>query len=197
VWVFEPEIIDTIPVGRPVSLEKEIFPKLIAEGVPFYGYKYRGYWKDIGTPDKSHQANRDVLGKNISTPLYEIKSTEADDNVIVGHGTIVDNSVTFFGSVVIGENCLVEKNVVITGPVAIGNNCRISEGCEINDSVIWNNVILGKGVTSKGAIIGHRTVVGDNCYIAEGAVISTDCRIDVSLSKDTRIGPGSSLPSGI
>jgi mannose-1-phosphate guanylyltransferase len=194
VWIFEPEIIDTIPAGRPVSLEKEIFPKLIAEGVPFYGYKYRGYWKDIGTPDKYHQANRDALNKTLSNVLHENKNTKVDDSVFVGSSASLDNSVKFFGPVVIGENCQIEKNVVIKGPVVIGNHCKISEGCEISDSVIWDNVILGKGVVAQRAIIGHRTIIEESCYLGEGAVISPDCHIGVSLSKGTRIGPGSSLP---
>src|SRR5262245_18659793 len=60
-WVMEPAVLDHIPVAQVVSIERDTFPLVLARGLPFYGFQFAGYWKDIGTVDKYVQANRDLL----------------------------------------------------------------------------------------------------------------------------------------
>ena len=67
-YVLEPDVLDLIAPGRPVSIEREVFPLLVDEQA-VYGIALAGYWLDIGTPDAYLQAHRDVLERNFTTEL--------------------------------------------------------------------------------------------------------------------------------
>jgi mannose-1-phosphate guanylyltransferase len=59
-YVLEPEVLELVPPGRAVSIERDVFPRLASEG-SVYGIAVAGYWLDVGTPESYLQAHRDVL----------------------------------------------------------------------------------------------------------------------------------------
>ena len=66
-YVIEPQVLDLIPRGRAVSIEREIFPRLVGQGL--YGRRLEGYWMDIGTPERYLQATWDILDGTVETEL--------------------------------------------------------------------------------------------------------------------------------
>ena len=66
VYCLEPEVLDLIPSGRAVSIEREVFPRLVEQGA-CYGLALPGYWLDVGTPESYLQAHRDVLEGHVET----------------------------------------------------------------------------------------------------------------------------------
>src|SRR5919109_4636550 len=61
IYVLEPDTFDRIPKDTPWSIERSFFPSLIERGETFVAYVYRGYWIDIGTPEKYMQVHRDMM----------------------------------------------------------------------------------------------------------------------------------------
>ena len=192
VWVMEPEVLDVIPPEKMISLEKQIFPKLLAENVLFYGYKFSGYWKDIGTPDKYLQAQRDVL---LGRMPEQIEGIEVKPNVWIGFNSNMSESASIIGPVVIGNGCSIGPDSRIVGPAVIGNDCQIAAECSVEDSVIWSDVVLEEGVQVFSAIVGAHTSIRKGCKIGIGTIISDNCSIGtfISLPANTAIGPGSTL----
>jgi len=158
VYLLDPMILDYIETGRLVSMEKEIFPQIINDTGRFFGYKFQGYWMDIGrisSYKKVHnfllekQNLKNFIGENCEIN-GELKKTCIGDNVIIGKNSRLDSCVVY-------NNAVIEDNVVISGCIIgenskigvfsniknsiIGDNETIEENSKINEKVIWNQPI--------------------------------------------------------
>jgi mannose-1-phosphate guanylyltransferase len=124
-YALSPEILNTIPSGK-VSLEREIFPKLAAEG-QLNAYKYYGDWIDIGVPEDYLKADK------------ILRSSPAS----IGEHTVIGTNTTILDSI-IWENTSIGKNTHITNTIianncTIGNNVKIHNNITINTAKIWPN----------------------------------------------------------
>ena len=61
IYAISPEIMDYVPLGVPYDFARDLFPRLLQEGVPMTGVPMEGYWRDIGTPRAYYQCNLDAL----------------------------------------------------------------------------------------------------------------------------------------
>ena len=68
IYILEPDTFDRIPKDTAWSIERSYFPSLVERGETFVAYVYRGYWIDIGTPDKYMQVHRDIMDHRFSAP---------------------------------------------------------------------------------------------------------------------------------
>jgi NDP-sugar pyrophosphorylase family protein len=195
VWVVEPDIFSHIPDARAVSLETEVFPLLLRDGVPFFGYCFDGYWKDIGTIAKYVDANRDVLTGKVRD--QDLDEKRAGEELWVGHDVRLPESCEISGSVVIGAGTTIGEAVRILGPTVIGANCVIGEGVEMACSVIWSGARIAARTRVDSAVIGAADI-GADCVIRAGSVVSSDSRLAANsyLPPDSLLGPGSSLAIG-
>jgi NDP-sugar pyrophosphorylase family protein len=149
-YILERSIIMQIPAGENVSIERQVFPTLLKNNQPLYGYMLKGYWNDIGTPQSYIAAHRDLLGGGNN---WTRASNFRKRAVLVGAGSRVHSSVT------------------LGGFVSIGRNCRIDEGATIADSVLLDGVVISKHARISGAILGSRCKIGSFAEIKEGAVV--------------------------
>ncbi|MDO8568203.1 MAG: NDP-sugar synthase [Dehalococcoidales bacterium] len=157
-YILEPEVLSRMPPQTKYSFERQLFPSLLETGWPVYGYPSKGYWIDIGTPEKYLQVHRDLLGKS------------AEGNVLVGDGSKV------------------HPKARIKGPTAIGENVIIGEGAVIEQSVIWGRVKVEGGVKIRNSVIANDccigaesviedSVIGDNVTVVKGAVLKPGSKI--------------------
>ena len=185
-YILEPEILAQIPAQTNVSIERETFPRLLAEREPFYAYSSDAYWLEIGTPEKYLQVHRDLLGGQ--SKLY---SPASDKGVLIGEKSEVHRTAQIHGPAVIGANCSIGPRVKLIGPVVIGPGGTILEGSAIEQSVIWRNARMGPEATVKSSILA------DNCHleansVVEGAVLGDD----VVVERGSRLEPGSHVWPG-
>jgi len=186
-WVVEPEILQRIPPDTKVSFERDVFPQMLADGIPFYAYPTDNYWMDTGTPENYLQLHRDLLSGK-----HEGYSFEED--VIKGKRCRIDPSVKFKGKVIIGDNCKVGSGAKLTGPVVIGPNCKIGEGTTIRDSVLWHDTVIGKNAIVKSSILADNCKIGDGSALTE-VVLGDHVNVTdgVKLTKGSRIMPGETV----
>ena len=154
-YVIEREVIDSIPAGRAVSFEREVFPSLIGNGL--YGYDAAGYWIDIGTPERYLEATWDLLAGRVQSTLPPRDET---------------------GSLVY-ENCLLSGAHV--GPQSVlGRHCSVGTDARVERSVLQERVHVGadavvvESVLAEGVRVGERAQVGPRAVIGAGAVIPPD-----------------------
>ena len=69
IYLIDAALLDRIPAGRVVSIEREFFPALIADGIPCYGWSGAAYWRDIGSPAAYRDAQVDLLSGRVRSPL--------------------------------------------------------------------------------------------------------------------------------
>ncbi len=147
-------VLDYIEKGKLVSMEKEIFPQIIRDTGKFYGYKFDGYWMDIGRIKSYLDVNKFLLDKkNMDNCLgrnVEIKGritkTTLGDNVIVGKNSILDQTIILenakiednckLSNCVIGENAVVKSNSNLKYTV-LGANENINENTILDNKIVW------------------------------------------------------------
>jgi mannose-1-phosphate guanylyltransferase len=174
VYVVDPKILDYIPAGRAVSIEREIFPKLAQEN-KLYGHKTDGLWIDIGKPEEYLQTNLLFL-QHFAT------------HVICSHFTCRD-PVAFAKDVTVGENSTVGPNVIL------GKNVTVGRNVQIQGSVVFENTRIGDGAVISGALIGESALIGKDASIAEGCLIGDHAKVkdNISLGKGTKVCPASEI----
>ena len=182
-YVLEPEVLDYIPAKTNVSIERRVFPELVASGQPVYGYPSSSYWIDIGTPAKYLKLNQDLLGENNA-------STAGNSEAPISSGTDchIDQTAHLEGPVVIGNGCQIRPRAVIHGPAVIGHGCIIKEDARVEESIIWQNTEIGTGAKLK------KSIVANNCRLDSRSMLEESVLGDnVVIGSNLKLGPGSKI----
>jgi mannose-1-phosphate guanylyltransferase len=172
-YVVEREVIESIPAGRPVSFEREVFPALVGDGL--YGYLAEGYFIDIGTPERYLEATWDLLAGRVASKLPARDET----------GSLID------------ESCLVAGAHI--GPQSVlGRHCSVGSDSRVERSVLHDRVTVGadalvrESVLADGVRVGRRAVIEPGVMAGAGSVIGDDAVIGAGA----RLDPGADVEAG-
>jgi mannose-1-phosphate guanylyltransferase len=165
-YLFEREVLDLIPAGRNVSIERETFPLVIERNKGLYAYTTDDYWIDLGKPEQYLQAHRDVLAGRM--PLADVPPGPR----FIGAGSRIDPSAQLGPAAVVGERSIVEA------------------GARVRDSVLWDEVIIEEGARVEGSILATGVRVGRNAVIEPGSVIGhfTQVGAGETVPRESRLG---------
>ncbi|MEE8470917.1 MAG: NDP-sugar synthase, partial [Dehalococcoidia bacterium] len=191
-YVLEPEVLDLIPSGVRCMLERGLFPDLVEQGIPFFGYQSHAYWIDIGKPMDYVKLHHDILmGKAIG----HFPGKQVADDIWIEEGCNIHPSARIVGPVVVGGNCAIEEDARISGPTVLGSDCSIGQGSTVEEAILWQNVRLGKGTVVRESVLGNNSVVGDNTWVVDGSIVSDDVAIGSGnkLERGIRVWPGSAI----
>jgi mannose-1-phosphate guanylyltransferase len=165
-YILEPEVLAEIPPGVHHMFERGLFPHLVNTGKPVYGYPYKGYWLDMGTPAQYFNINMDFLNSKINDTLAKKNENKPVYNK---KQVTIHESASITGHVIIGDGGEVGQGVTINGPVVIGKDCRLSDGAVIENSILWDGVTIGEN--------SHI----NRCIISSGTVIAADQNIEDNI----------------
>ncbi|MCZ9309241.1 sugar phosphate nucleotidyltransferase [Corynebacterium uberis] len=174
-YVFRREVIAGIPAGRPVSVERETFPNLLAEGARVYGHVDDAYWRDMGRPEDFVRGSSDLVRGIAPSPLLQGRTGE----------NLVD------------ESAGVRDGVILLGGTVVGRGSEIGAGCRLDDTVVFDGVTIEPGAVIQDSIIASGVTIGANarirgCVIGAGANIGARCELRDGL----RVWPGVTIPDG-
>jgi mannose-1-phosphate guanylyltransferase len=172
-YVFRRSVIDAIPTGRPVSVERETFPGLLAAGELVMGFVDSSYWLDLGTPAAFVQGSCDlVLGLVSSSALPGVP-----------------------GPMLALEGAQIAPDAVVEAGTAIGRRVRVESGALVQSSVVFDDAVIGAGAVIRGSVIGRGASIGAGSKI-ESAVIGDEAQIGAEneLLEGVRVFPGVQLP---
>lgn len=175
-YVFERNVIDRIPQGREVSVEREVFPALLADGdCKIYGYVDASYWRDMGTPEDFVRGSADlVLGIAPSPALRGHRGEQ-----LVHDGAAVSPGALLIGGTVVGRGAEIGPGTRLDGAV-IFDGVRVEAGCVIERSIIGFGARIGPRALIRDGVIGDGADIGARCELLSGA----------------RVWPGVFLPDG-
>lgn len=160
IYILEPEILDLIPSAVTRSFEYEVFPEILANELPFFGYNMgAAYWQDIGTPENYLNAHHDFLADKITG--FELEKTAVYDAAT--RSEIDKRSV-------IGDGCTIKSGVRIKNSV-IGPGVYLDERCVVEDSVVWAHTRVSTSAHIRSSIIGRSCHIGRNAVVSEGSVL--------------------------
>jgi mannose-1-phosphate guanylyltransferase len=150
-YVLERSVLDLIPAGQSVSIEREVFPRLVGDGL--HGFRLEGYWMDIGTPGRYLQASWDILEGRVET---QVRPTAP------GRLIAADSEVA--GDAVLGQR------------LVLASGCRVEAGAELSDSVLLEGCEVGEGARVRGSILAPGVQVAAGAEVS-GAVLGRDERV--------------------
>lgn len=174
IYVLEPDIFSYMEPGKVYDFSKHLFPALLEEEKPLYGYVTGGYWCDIGNLHQYRQAQQDLLQGKVKASC---PGEQRERGLWVGEGSEISPEAELNRPLVIGRNCRIKAGVVLDEFTVIGDNCIVEEGSTIQRSVLWPNVYIGKSVRLNGVTLGRGTTVKNNAVVGEGVVIGDKCFI--------------------
>ncbi|MET7364022.1 NDP-sugar synthase [Streptomyces sp. NPDC005562] len=174
-YVFRRSVIDTIPAGRPVSVERETFPGLLAAGAHLQGMVDSTYWLDLGTPQAFVRGSADLVLGRAPSPAVPGRRGE---------------SLTL-------PTALVAPDAKLTGGTVVGEDARIGEGARVCGSTILAGAVVEPGAVITDSLIGAGARIGaraalTGAVIGDGAVVGADNE----LREGVRVWCGATLPAG-
>ncbi len=180
VYLIDAALLQRMPAGRPVSIEREFFPALIADGVPCYGWVAPAYWRDIGSPAAYRAAQMDLLDGRVRTTLTPPGART--DGVWMADGAAAADAV-LTPPAVIGPDSRLEAGAQVGPRAVLGARCRVGRGARVREAVVWDDVEIGPAaelegcVVAAGARIGGGARLGPDVVIEPGAVVAGGARI--------------------
>jgi mannose-1-phosphate guanylyltransferase / phosphomannomutase len=195
IYVMEPEVLDHVAAGESVDWSGDVFPKLLAEGAPLYGYVADGYWEDVGTHESYLKAQADMLSGKID---IEPDGFEVSPGVWVAEGAEVDSEAVLKGPLYIGDYAKVEAGAELREYTVLGSNVVVKEGAFLHRAVVHDNVFIGPSTNLRGCVVGKNTDVMAGARIEEDAVIGDECVIESEayVSSDVKVYPFKTIEAG-
>lgn len=189
-YVLERPLLDDMPApGTNFSIERDVFPRLVGQGL--YGCVGRGYWLDIGTPERYLQGTFDILEGNVSTEvgteLEAVGGVSADGASVAGR---------LIAPVLVGPGSEIGTGANVGGRVALGSDVSVGQRARIESSVVLEGTRIGAGTHVASSVIGPRVSVGQRCHIEAGVVLGEGVKLGTGnvLKAGERIAPGVELP---
>ncbi|WDC83702.1 NDP-sugar synthase [Caloramator sp. mosi_1] len=135
IYILEPEVFNYYKKGENFDFSKDLFPRLLKDNIPMYGYITDEYWCDIGDINSYRQTNFDVI-ENFSSNKY----TKIKDGVYIGQNTFIPEGVVLKAPCIIGDNTYVSEGCKIDSYTIIGNNCHIDAFSSLKE--VYFGIIL-------------------------------------------------------
>jgi mannose-1-phosphate guanylyltransferase len=159
IYVLEPEVLDRIALGARVSMERELFPSLVADG-RLFATTYECYWVDAGTPRNYYRAAIDILrGRRRGQPVpYRIRRYSKEP-LYLGRDVAIRSDASVVGSII-------EDDVIV------------GEGARIVDSIVLEGAEIGPGATVANSIVGAETLVPVGAMLTEYAVVAKSSELE-------------------
>ncbi len=193
-YVLEPDVLDLIPSDKAVSIEREVFPRLVEEG-SLYGLALPGYWLDVGTPESYLQAHRDVLERNVET---EVGDALGADYVSIDPSAQVSPDARLVPPVLVGAGAAIAAGARVGSLAVVGAGARIGEGAVVEDAVVGEGATVGESAHVVGSLLGEGSEVAAECVVRGLSVVGPRARIGAGnmLDHGLRVGAGETIPPG-
>jgi len=204
IYMLEPSVLEHIPANRTFDFSKDLFPRLLEQKEPLYGYVAKGYWKDVGDLSGYRLAHYDLLDSWPTSVLPGKVHRRGAGELIYPEGTQVHAQAVCEGKVLLGKACKVEEGVKLSRCV-IGQRVTLHTGAELTGCVLWDDVVVGAGARIEEAVIGNHCRIGEEAQILTGAIVGDDCTVghgavvhsNVKIWPQKRVEDGAVLSSSL
>ncbi len=195
IYILSPEVLGYFKRNEMFDFSKDLFPILLKEKRPIYGFVTEDYWCDIGDLNAYSQVHQDILDSKIKLNIQE---KQLKDGVWVGEGVEIENGVIIEKPCIIGSYTRVKKGALIGSHTIIGEHNTIEERSSLKRNIIWKNCIIGKDVQLRGSIICNKVHLKEGCAVFEHSVIGdeTVVREQAVIKPDIKIWPDKIIEAG-
>ncbi|MDR2281231.1 MAG: NDP-sugar synthase [Gordonia sp. (in: high G+C Gram-positive bacteria)] len=163
-YVFNRSVIGEIPAGRPVSVEREVFPSLLAQGRHIHAHVDDAYWRDMGTPEDFVRGSADLVRGIAPSPALDKACGES----LVLDGANVGRGAVLIGGTVVGRGATIGVGARLDGAVVF-DGASIDAGAVVERSIVGFGARVGEGALVRDTVIGDRASIGARCELLRGA----------------------------
>ena len=190
-YVLEPSVLDRVPAGLKVSIERETFPRMLDQRFRLYAFPSDAYWIDIGTPDKYLQAHDDVLAGKLGLPPAP-GAREAGSGIWLQGEVEVDDSARLEAPVLLGAGARIEAGARIARSV-IGPGGHVEHDATVVRSIVLERAQVGAGARVSDTVVGAGAELGAESTATDQTIVGP-CAV---LSAGTTVARGRiAVPSG-
>jgi NDP-sugar pyrophosphorylase family protein len=166
IYVLETDSLELMAAGVNTSIERVFFPALLERGENVLGPVHRGYWIDIGTPEKYLQVHRDILNRRFAVAL---DGSPRAGGVVHPTARVSDEAL-LDGHFYVGPGCEVEPGARLGPDAVLVADVRVRPGAYLRDCVLWRGVEAGPGCEVEGSLVGPAVRLGRSSVL-RGAVL--------------------------
>lgn len=202
-YILEPEMLEYLPANQESDFSKDLFPLLLEQEEPMYGYVADGYWCDVGHLDGYREAQYDALFRKVKLDFaYEERHARLDSGpapgLWVGQNTYIDPTAQIETPVVIGSNCRIGARVQVNAGTVIGDNVTVGADADLKRPIIWNGAIIGEEAHLRACVISRGVRIDRRAHVLEGAVVGSLSTVgeEAQISPSVRVWPSKRVESG-
>lgn len=175
-YILEPEVLERIPTRVNVSIEREIFPRMVQTRGALFGYQHDGYWLDIGTPEQYLRAHLDALDGTGGVPAPGAE--EAEPGVWIQGPVNISKGATLEAPVLLGRGVEIAAGARV-GSSVIGEGAQVSSGAHLMRSVLHNAATVASGAEVIDSVLGASAHVGAGAGLADLTLVGAGARVGV------------------
>lgn len=169
IYVVDPKIFHEVPEGRAYSFERDLYPSLLENRVPIFGYLSHAYWIDIGSPDMYKEAHEAIMRGEVEV---KIGGNRLREKIWVGKDTFLDPTVKLKGPAIIGERVNLGEGTEIRDYVTIGDRVSIGRDCSLDRAIVWKGAKIGNNVSLSDCIVGNNCVIEDDVIVGREVILA-------------------------
>jgi mannose-1-phosphate guanylyltransferase/phosphomannomutase len=186
IYVLEPEVFEHIPDGQPSDFAADVFPKLLGQGAPLFGFVADGYWEDVGSLEAYQRAHQDILDGRVR---IDVRGFQVRPGVWLGEGAELDPDAVLTAPVLIGDFTKVEAGARLREYTVVGSGVIVKRDAFLHRAIVHDNAYIGPGTSLRGCVVGRSAdvkqggrvedgvVVGDNADIGHNAILQPNVKI--------------------
>jgi mannose-1-phosphate guanylyltransferase/phosphomannomutase len=186
IYVLEPEVFEHIPEGQPTDFAGDVFPKLLGQGAPLFGFVAGGYWEDVGSLEAYQRAHQDILDGKVKV---DVRGFQVRPGVWLGEGAELDPDAVLTAPVLIGDFTKVEAGARLREYTVVGSGVIVKRDAFLHRAIVHDNAYIGPGASLRGCVVGRSAdvkqggrvedgvVVGDNADIGHRAILQPNVKV--------------------
>ncbi len=196
IYVIEPEVLQLFEKGQEFDFSKDLFPLMLANNMPIYGYIAEGYWSDIGSLQQYRQTQFDMLMGLVDV---QIRGEERFPRVWVGNDSKISPHAVIAGPSFIGADVTIESGANIGPYAVIGSHSLIESHVSMERSVMWGGSRISSDSMLRGATLCSKLLLGNGVHVEEGAVIGDRVTLGdhSKVRPEVKIWPEKSIGDGV
>src|SRR5216684_1069820 len=195
IYILDPAVFDFFRPGEPTDWSGDVFPKLLKQGEPVFGWVTSDYWEDVGNHAAYVKANFDCLEGRVKVDIPAVRKSEGiwiHEEAEVSDGTRID------GPALICAGAKVRSGAWVNGPCVVGSYTTIDSGAKISNSILWDHSYVGLNARLRGAVVCRSVTIKNGCLLEEGSVIGSEVVLGTgaTINPNVRIWPNKEVEPG-